>query len=503
MTKYLHTEPRKIFYALLLIFTIFNILTMGKYGLTWDEPAQQYIGSTYKNFLKNKIDKIIFPRKDLAYYGPFFEIVNQYSAAILQKINIDAVTSFHFLILVSSIFGLIFFFKLVSKIFNQEIALYSSSFLMFLPRFVAHSQYNSKDIPLFLFSFALFYFLYKTFIENDKYSWIFASFFLGAGFSIRPDIILAIPIFFIPYTIKNILDKKLFLKIDFIKITKIFVLSIFVVFICWPLTAQNPKLIYKALSYFQNHSWNNNVLYLGNEYLAKDLPWHYSLIYILATLPLILIFFSINGILKIKKDFTKKEIFSYIFLFLLVTTRIFFSFLPNASRYDGIRHFLPLSIPGIAILAGIGFYYALEKIKKIKIIFIATIYLILIFEFIKIFPYGDSYFNEITRIIIPKNIENYFEIEYWGSSYKEGVSWLNKNTNLNSSVCVPIADHLIRNLREDITMNCSKESNYLMFITRKTFIPKDLESFFSFKEKEPIFKISRLNSDLLYIYSIK
>ena len=60
------------------------------------------------------------------------------------------INAFHVLIILAALAGLFFFFKLVSLMFESRTALFASALLMLHPIFFAHSQYNSKDIPLSL-----------------------------------------------------------------------------------------------------------------------------------------------------------------------------------------------------------------------------------------------------------------------------------------------------------------------------------------------------------------
>ena len=208
----------------------------------------------------------------------------------------------------------------------------------------------------------------------------------------------------------------------------------------------------------------------------------------------------------------KKRIFIYSLLLAWIAIRIIIALLPGAVRYDGVRHFLML-LPAITIVAAIGLAWLLALIKekfsgqykKITIVILAVIFSSLTVEFIGIYPFGDSYFNEITRLAIPSHLENHLEIEYWGSTYKQGVDWLNGNAKSDSAFCVPAASHLLQfyPIRPDLSFNCEPtKADYLMFFTRKTSLPEDLNKVFNYSPSEPIFKISRLNSDLLYVYKI-
>ena len=131
---------------------------------------------------------------------------------------------------------------------------------------------------------------------------------------------------------------------------------------------------------------------------------------------------------------------------------------------------------------------------------IILVIMLLFVEIVRVHPYEGSYFNEGVRFFIPENIENFFEVEYWGVTYRQGINWLNENAEPNSTICAPIAGHLIQyyDTRNDLTFSkkCSKDKDYKMFFTRKKWPYRGTSRL------SPSFKISRYNSDLLYIYKL-
>ena len=535
------SKTRKIFFILLLAFFVFNLATISDYGITWDEPAQHHVGKVAKDYLSGKTDKLEFQREDLIFYGPFFEILNQYFGGWMMDIfGIGYANAFHILILIASAIGIFFLFKLASLLFGERVALISSVLLMLYPRFVAHSHYNPKDIPLFAFFTATLYFLHRAFIESkeypstsldfardkslrvsatdssmnlrscfsakaDKKSVWFAGIFLGFGLATRADIILVLPVFFIPYLAYLIAEKRIcsdVIKKDAFLLVNMTSTALATVFIFWPTLWQNPKIFFESFGYFLNHGWDNSVFYLGQFYKAKELPWHYAPLYLAIATPVAMLVLIGFGLFNLAKKI-RADIFSVLLILTWAFLRIFFAMIPNAARYDGIRHFL-MVVPAFMVIGALGFDFILEKSKKIGAVIGVLILISLIVEFGRIYPFGDSYFNEITRISAPKPLENYFETEYWGASYKQGVDWINKNADLNSKICVPMADHLLQfyKIRQDIKIVCAGDSNYIMIMQRPSFLPPDFKSFIENRKSDIVFTINRFNYNLLTILKI-
>ena len=501
------SKTRRIFFILLLVFFIFNLATISDYGITWDEPAQHHVGQVAKDYLSGKTDKLEFQREDLVFYGPFFEILNQYFGGLMtDSFGIGYANAFHILILITATIGIFFLFKLASLLFGERVALISSVLLMLYPRFVAHSHYNPKDIPLLAFFTATLYFLHRAFIGRNKKSAWFAGIFLGFGLATRADIILILPVFFIPYLIYLIAEKRInsdITKKDIFSLVKIASVTLATVFICWPTLWQNPKIFFESFGYFLNHGWDNSVLYLGQFYKAKELPWHYAPLYIAIATPTAILALIGLGLFNLAKKI-RAGVFPVLLILTWAFLRIFFALIPNASRYDGMRHFLVI-VPAFMIIGALGFDFILEKSKKVGAAIGILILIILIVEFGRIYPFGDSYFNEITRALAPKPLENYFETEYWGASYKQGSDWINKNSESGSKICVPMADHLLQfyKMRQDIKIVCAGDSNYIMIMQRPSFWPSDLKGFIEDKKAYPVFEINRFNYNLLTILKIQ
>ncbi|MCX6766528.1 MAG: hypothetical protein NT170_01960 [Candidatus Moranbacteria bacterium] len=268
------------------------------------------------------------------------------------------------------------------------------------------------------------------------------------------------------------------------------------------------------MDYFLHHGWAGNVLYFGKFYLATHLPWHYAPFFLAATTPLaILILAMIGLVVAFKKILRGEKFFEITLIFLWLFLRLGLGILPESVKYDGVRQFL-IIIPAFIIFAALGFDFILErfpkyfpKIKKWKtqVGIVIVIFFWLLAEFFGIFPFGGSYFNEAVRFAFPNNLDKQFDFEYWGSSYRQGVDWLNQNAESNSTYCVPIAGHLIGfySVRPDLKSDCSENTDYLMFFTRWAGIPESLENEFHYREKDPVFRISKYDSDMLLIYKVK
>ncbi|HZJ01428.1 MAG TPA: hypothetical protein VFD22_12265, partial [Gemmatimonadaceae bacterium] len=97
--------------------------------------------------------------------------------------------------------------------------------------------------------------------------------------------------------------------------------------------------------------------------------------------------------------------------------------------YDSTRLFL-FVMPPLAIVAGIGlnwfFTLRLPKILKVCVTSILVVDALLVLaDMVALHPYQYAYFNRISGGV--RGAYGVYDMEYWGTSYKEGVEWLEQN----------------------------------------------------------------------------
>lgn len=59
-------------------------------------------------------------------------------------------------------------------------------------------------------------------------------------------------------------------------------------------------------------------------------------------------------------------------------------------------------------------------------------------QLVHMHPYHDAYLNEVVNLALPGEPERYFELEYWGSAYREGALWLNAHAEPHAVIVTPI-----------------------------------------------------------------
>tara|TARA_B100001123_G_C15188281_1_gene978194 strand:+ start:278 stop:1309 length:1032 start_codon:yes stop_codon:yes gene_type:complete len=216
---------------------------------------------------------------------------------------------------------------------------------------------------------------------------------------------------------------------------------IFIV-IFWPYLWQNPPILFlEAFKNFSSFWFNIQSLYFGNYIMAQDVPWHYPLVWITITTPIIYLVLFIFGFyicmtrflkrlvnLDEKKDLNdlwrgKKEMCDLLIL-LSFLIPIFLVMILSSTLYDGWRqlYFLYPSFLLLSIYSFTKIDIFLKKRNLNKYFLILVIILLIsnVFNMAKMHPYQNVYFNYLAG----KNPEKNFTADYWGLSNKQAMEFI-------------------------------------------------------------------------------
>jgi hypothetical protein len=255
-------------------------------------------------------------------------------------------------------------------------------------------------------------------------------------------------------------------------------------------------------------------LYLGSVYPADEIPWHYRPVLLAATTPplvlgLVLASLATLGDKRVASGLRRTVVLGLAWLgVLLVADGLAWS------RYDGIRHFLP-ALPALALLAGAGAEYALQCAERLSptgrpalgwaLRVVAVLpFVAALAANLALHPYSNAYVNAPARALASGPTDHTFEIEYWGQSYLEGARWLAQHAEADAEVVVPLFDpvarhHLALPVTEDARrFEQSDRPRYLMMITRRTYYDATMRTIES--ARDPVFTVERGGGRLLAIY---
>ena len=443
-----------IIFIFSLIFII-GIFSVDDYGVSSDENDQRHSGFIELNYIGKKIlpsltEKLTTGKNYISlddekyhqkYAGQIFNTTTGLLEIILKLDNdYERFLLRHYIYFCTFFLCLIAFFKLCNLRFQDwKLSLLGVIFLFLSPRIFAYSFVDPKDIPFMsLLIFSVFFGL-KFFENLNTKNAIIFGFFNGLVISgvriyglISPLLIFSSIILYLIIT--NKFQFKKMIPVFFSIIFSIFFSILYKPYL-WESPLMNFIGVIRYLGEF-GEIWKVPNLFFGEIVLAEDVPWYYSLYWILITTPITYIALFCIGFFGYIKDFfinikakfcEKKFYYDSIFLALIFGPLMGAMILKSAS-FNSWRH-LFFIYPYIIIfcLYGLKFIYKnLYRKKNILKLVNLTIVLTLLYLIawnIKSHPHQYSYFN----ILAGKNIDKKFDIDYWGLSFKENLDYILDN----------------------------------------------------------------------------
>jgi hypothetical protein len=427
-----------------ILYFFVGLFISNDYGIPWDEPIQRNLGYLNYNFVIHN-DTTLLSHHD-RYYGPILEIILVVAEKILPLATSKAIFNMrHMLNFMVFYLGTIFFYLLCKKRFKRRwLALAGSTFLIISPRIFAHSFYNSKDLPFMGLFIVSSYFLLNFLEKTNTKNAIILGVFAATLTAIRVLGIL-IPAFAIFFFLVNVLLNKKHMKLNSKETITAFLalISIYSLFtiLFWPVLWHNPLVgFYNAIQQMSQFPWEGTVLYLGEFISSSQLPWHYLLVWILVTTPVIYSLFFLVGATQIIISIFKKprRLNKSILRDLVIMAWLFIPLVSiiatNAVLYDAWRHvffvypaFIYIAILGLSSTStNLKIIFSKHKafIKPGLISILAFMLISTIVFMVKNHPFQNMYFNFLAGN--KTKIKQHLEMDYWGLSFRDGLEYLVK-----------------------------------------------------------------------------
>ena len=564
----------------LIAYCICYIITISDYGVTFDEAlGELYAGDRYLRFFltsdtdflhivdphsTNKADLPIKSKQIPAYsdplhpdftqmawyakkhaehqwgFGPTLSALGKH--IFFTKLHLlDAIDAHHISLMFLAVILFISLYVFAYRVFGFWVALFSIVALSIHPRFLAHCHFNTKDIPsTVLFSLAIITFYFGLNRNLAKYI-LLSAFISGLALATKANA-LFLPLILYTWFLLVLLGR-IFGKEKHIISGKILMslymypfIGILVCLIAWPY----------LLSNFPNNIMNH-AGFLADRGLEGPENWQMApLAKVISTTPVLMLLLSLLGFFSLCYRFikNKKERGALVLIMIWVIVPVLRVSVPLARDFDGIRHWIEYLVP-LSILSGLGFSLIVSSISSIiktlpvgnsAQIYSERLFAISLLAFVSHptitwnianNPYQIAYFNSLIGGL--SGAQNYkflgVQIEdttdYWASSYRKGLEWLNKNAEPNSMLFVGVAEHIMTHvpkswLRSDIEVKKMKDLNlatsqphtaaiYLMYITRPNHYPK-LENKILFQKFDssiiPTYQISVDGGTILKILKV-
>ena len=498
-----------------LAFFVVSALTITGYGQTWDE-LETFAASRLNIGVVKAVVTGATPEPWTFHELPgYYFVVDLIRGAFVWVVStklglMEDVLGFHFVNIVFSTMSVFLFHLLAQNVSGRtRIATLSTIGLILLPQFLAHAQNNPKDLPgLFVYVLTIYVFTRPGACDSVR-DLLCSGLALGLALTTSVSSLFLVPILglWLALTRTTTNWKNIALAV---------VVGAITAFALWPWLWTDPigHLMWAARHISAKfHIDSVKVLYLGTIQEAWDLPWHYSLVSLLAVTPVLYLAGAAAsfGSFRARLERGAPSPRSAATLGVLWFAIPILAEMGAPMHYDGARHLL-VTAPGLCLLAGVGIDAVWRWLAPSTLTAMACALATLAYagtEVIRVYPYHNAYLNEVARLWLPGPAEDVFEIEYWGQSYKEGAEWLKTHAEPNADLYVGLdtvaADRYLGRRSQKLTdknlhlFEDRARPAYFMVVTRKAMYPSAIDRIV--KSYEPIFVIQRQKGTLLKIFS--
>lgn len=432
--KAIKRNPLPILAAILffLILLGLGLAIYSNYGMSWDETTQLDLGiKNYRYIFKG--DPALLSMRD-RWYGPVFEIflvVFQSNRGDMQMF-----LSRHLLTFLTFFSGCVGFYFLAKRFTKSSwLALIGTACLVLSPRIFANAFYNSKDIPflvLYIFSlYTMVWFLDRPSIRRGLLHALVSALLITVRI---PGVI--IPLLTLLGLGYQVAGKLIPRKKALVNIVVYFILVIGGCIAFWPALWLHPfHGFIEAFRFMSQFPHESEMLYLGRYISSLQIPWHYVIVWLSVTTPILYLLAFIGGIVPITRRM--KNLFQMRFsieqrdellVLLALLGPLAAVIVMKSVLYDGWRQmffiypaFLLVMLKGMQA----GWMWLKNHVSKrmaavVSACILALGMLPVAGWMVSNHPYQNVYFNRLAGKDM-QTVQQNFMLDYWGLAYREGI----------------------------------------------------------------------------------
>jgi len=478
----------------ILFLLVLGIFLHDDFGIHWDSEQQQRMGRLNTSYILDRNES--FYTYNNRYHGPLFEIL----LFIITKDMPEQKIYFtrHLVTYLFFLLGVVAFYFLNQRIIKKwPLALLCCAMLVISPRIFGDAFYNSKDIP-FLVAFIFSILTLHLLLEKKNIVCIIIHCLSSAILiALRTPGVIIMGFTLGLLSLELIILRKPNWKSMIFQGGLYIILTCLFTYLFWPILWHDPFTeIQNAFQTMSHFPWRGGVvLYRGNFIESTELPWHYIPVWMVSTIPLGYLSFAFIGFIdnlrtffQFKSNLYFQSVRDFLLIIAWLLIPIMSVILLKSVVYDAWRH-LFFIYPAVIIFAVMGLKTLLNtrwgKISPtISLGFVGLLMLISIAEplifMVRNHPLEMVYFNQLVN---KRNlrIRQYFEMEYWGLSYRQGLEYV-LAANPGEQIRIKVANSpgilnakLLSQTDRDRLVYVSKPEEADYFLTNYRYHPEDYD----------------------------
>jgi len=498
-------------HIIIAIFFLIGLLTFDIYGVGWDEGMQRNSGLVSWDYIFNGDNLLLtYGDKD---YGVAFELPLIFFEKIFRlQTEREIFLMRHLVTHLFFLFGAFFCMKLIYLLYeNKLVSLVGLLLYLFHPHLYAHSFFNSKDVPFMSLFMISFYFMVRMFKNTTILNTILLGVAIGLLINVRVMglLLLGTVLFFL--FLDTLIQKKGVVK-QFKSICFLVVSAFTTLYLTWPILWVNPHLKIEAMfKHVATYECILTNLFRGQIVNVAKLSWDYIPVWFSITTPIPFLLAGLCGIVYIIILFIRRPL-AYVGSFIgksnLIFLICFFApvfaiMLMQPVLYDAWRHLFFIYAPFILISVA-GFNLLLKfKLKMAMVIAFLTFLSTGIFM-LNNAPFQHVYFNYfITWNNEPEYIRKNYEMDYWGTSYKQSLEYIlandsSKEIKIYSQNYPGINNIKLLTPEQTSRIRLVDSSQATYFLTNYRWHPSDYPA-----EYKSFYKIKVLNNTINEVFKLR
>ena len=419
------------------LFLIVGVAVLDDYGTSWDELTQRYIAEETISYMLGDGTALIDDH--IKFYGTTFELPLLLVERILGLEDTRSIfLSRHILTHLFFIVGGFFCCLLAYRLSNSRlIATFALLLFLLHPRLYAHSFFNTRDIPFLSMLMIALYLTHRAFSRDAVRAFLLLGAAVGILVNLRIMGVMLFPAILVMRVVDLLYASGREERKRILITGGLFALAGALTFYTTlPYLWANPVGRFAEMLAFPSQLSQSFQLFQGELILCTELPWHYIPTWFAITTPPVALLFGLIGTAALvyravtgPGDVLRNTPLRFGFLLIACfVLPILAVILLESTTYDGWRHMYFLYAP-FCLLAALGLHQLVSRCQtgtlRAGVYGLAGIGLgIVVIQMTQIHPYQQVYFNLLVDRKTPEYLRSQYDMEYWGTSVREGLEQL-------------------------------------------------------------------------------